>query len=196
MENSAIGDKEFEDALAKHRPGLLLYAGHLCSSKQCRRLDPEDVIQEAYMRAWRRQNQLESMFGMIGWLRTIVSNVVNDNFRGHSGRNNTALGEDALPQVSVGPTQFEEAEKAELEDKLEEKIAQLPEEFRQVIVFSLRGFGPKEMATMWNMNTITVNTRKHRGIQLLRLYFGANSYEGQPTPPASAVGVVKGSLGL
>ena len=58
----------FEEALRIHAPGLRLLAGRMMGSAG----EADDVLQEAWLRAWRSQEKVRDPKAMGGWLRQIV----------------------------------------------------------------------------------------------------------------------------
>jgi len=60
----------FEEAYRKHRTGMLRYAGRWCED---RGIDPEDVVQDAFLIAWRKWSAAgENVFS---WLLGIARNA-------------------------------------------------------------------------------------------------------------------------
>jgi RNA polymerase sigma-70 factor (ECF subfamily) len=131
--------------------------------------DAEDVVQEAYLRAFR-------FFGGFrggnsrSWLLRIVRNVFYDWLK----QNRRQLTEEPLdeelhePVDEKAPPDTVLAEKADYE-LLHQAIAELPLEFREILVLrELEGFSYKEIAELAEVPLGTVMSRLARAREQLR----------------------------
>ena len=74
-------DRAFEEVVRRHRPALERYASRLLAG---RALDPEDVVQESFVRALRSLDSLKPV--PVGpWLRRIAINCAVDQLRRRRG---------------------------------------------------------------------------------------------------------------
>lgn len=155
--------QQFEDLVLPHLDSAFNLARWLMANDQ----DAEDVVQEAYLRAFK------SFEGYRGgnshaWLMAIVRNTAY-----------TWLRQRRTPEVPFDE-EWQEAEVASLEHSfleqadyqlLREAIADLPVEFREVIVLhDLEGWAYKEVAAMTHIPLGTVMSRLSRARGRLQKY--------------------------
>ena len=79
--------KALAELFAKHRDRLWRIAGFRLPDRLRTRVDPEDVLQEAYLAAARRLEHYgaEAKFSPFVWLRMIVNQTLIDTYRRHVG---------------------------------------------------------------------------------------------------------------
>lgn len=78
------GDEEaLELVFAEHRARLLRIARLRMPPKLTRRVDPEDVLQESFLNARKRADQIPDELSIFLWLRTVVLQTVVDVYRHH-----------------------------------------------------------------------------------------------------------------
>ena len=135
----------------------------------------EDVTQEAFVSAWRH---LDSFRGgsFRSWLFTIAANRARDELRKGVRRPTTSL--DAarddpdradLDPVDDGPSPESAAEQGELRAALDVALAELPDDWRQVVVMSdVHGMDYAEIAQATGIALGTVKSRLSRARARLR----------------------------
>ena len=130
--------------------------------------DAEDVVQEAYLRAYRFFRSFHGEAGR-AWLLQIVRNTCHTWL----ARNRPAAGSSAPPQIIAdlpGPAANPHAalERRENEQLLLQAVADLPVEFREVIVLrELEDLSYKEIARIAEVPLGTVMSRLARGRERL-----------------------------
>lgn len=141
--------------------------------------EAEDVVQEAYVRAYARLSDFVGPEGFGAWLSRIASNealgrirkrgrvVAIDDWRGRDGGDTEERGIDTMPSPHPGPERL--AASTELRGLLEDAIDALPEDFRAVFVLrAVEGLSVAETAASLGIVEATVKTRLHRARRLLR----------------------------
>ncbi len=126
----------------------------------------EDLLQEAFVRAWQKLDMFrgDSQFGT--WLHRLAVNVALSDRRTRvrkSGRE-VALDEHAHRTV-VGSKDI----RADRQRDLEQSIARLPERARTVLVlYDIEGYQHNEIAEMTGMAVGSSKAQLHRARKLLR----------------------------
>jgi RNA polymerase sigma factor (sigma-70 family) len=131
--------------------------------------DGEDVAQEAMLRAFRFFDTFHGEDGRV-WLLTIVRNTYLTWLRRQIPRQNAAEFDEAL-HTDIEATLTPEAEvlRRASEDQVRKAIAQLPTEYREVILMrELEQMSYKEIASITQAPLGTVMSRLSRGRSLLR----------------------------
>ena len=135
----------------------------------------EDVTQEAFVRAWRA---IDTFRGdrFRSWLLRIVANAARDELRRRKRRPQRSLDEtwDDSDMASIDPVEpglgpQERAEQTELRGVLERALAELPEEWRMVVLLSdVHGLSYEEIADAVDAPLGTVKSRLSRARGRLR----------------------------
>jgi len=135
----------------------------------------EDVTQEAFVRAWRA---IDTFRGdrFRSWLLRIVANAARDELRRRKRRPQRSLDEtwDDPDTASIDPVEpglgpQERAEQTELRGVLERVLAELPEEWRMVVLLSdVHGMSYEEVAEAVDAPLGTVKSRLSRARARLR----------------------------
>ncbi|HEY8571952.1 RNA polymerase sigma factor [Phenylobacterium sp.] len=140
--------------------------------------EAEDVLQEAYTRAFKAIGEFRGEAGIATWLTRIVLNEARGRLRARRPTVDLAEVETAQAgagQVLVFPSRLGgedpegSAARAEIRRLLERAVDQLPEGFR--VVFILREVeecSVEETAQALGLKPETVKTRLHRARRLLR----------------------------
>jgi RNA polymerase sigma-70 factor (ECF subfamily) len=161
----------FADQAMEHMPAL--YAAALRMTRN--RADAEDLVQEAYLRAYRGFGGFEQGTNLKAWLFRILTNAYINAYRSKQRRPVEAELEDVedlylyhrLPAVDAA-TRSRSAESDVLEritdDEVKAAIEALPEQYRlPVYLADVEGFSYKEIAEMLDIPIGTVMSRLHRG---------------------------------
>lgn len=140
-----------------------------------KRADIADIAQEALFRMAKGIKKLKKPATFKYWLNQIITNLFYDELRRKTRRLKTismdnsykeTAGEDTGPTrdiVDSGGRPEEKTLNKELDKKIKEAIANLPEQFRTVIVLrELQGLSYEEIASITQTNIGTVKSRLAR----------------------------------
>lgn len=140
--------------------------------------DAEDLVQEAYTKAYSAFHQYKPGTNLKAWLYRILTNTYINIYRKKQRQPqqaNTETVEDwqmaqAAEHTSSGLRSAEAEALDHLPDSdVKDALQQIPEEFRLAVYFSdVEGFAYKEIAEIMNIPIGTVMSRLHRGRKLLR----------------------------
>jgi RNA polymerase sigma-70 factor, ECF subfamily len=140
--------------------------------------EAEDIVQEAYARAFAAIGTFRGEAGVMTWLTRITLNEA----RGRLRRRRTMVGlheleaaQDAGALVMPFPTTMDganpeaDAARAEIRKLIERAVDDLPEAFRTVFIMrDVQECNIEETAASLELNPDTVKTRLHRARRLLR----------------------------
>lgn len=132
--------------------------------------DVEDVMQQAYLNAWRHLHQFAGGAKFSTWLTRIAVNEALGRKR--KGQREVGEGDDSvmISLVESGtPDPEQQASSAELRALLERAVSALPSSFRIVIVMrDVEGLSTAETAEILGISADLVKQRLHRGRAALR----------------------------
>jgi RNA polymerase sigma-70 factor (ECF subfamily) len=173
------GDHDaFRRLFDKYRPRLAVLAHYKLGSQLRRDADVDDILQETLLRAYRHIDQFEYQKpgGFMNWLGRIAENVIAE--MGRSQNRLKRAGEHVRyrsesnpggpdPAHSHTPSRiFSENESLSL---FLEKLDQLPEDYRRVILLSkVEGFTTSEVAERLGKSAEATALLLHRAIKRLR----------------------------
>lgn len=153
-----------------------LYAAALRMARN--RADAEDLVQEAYLKAFAAFHQYTPGTNLKAWLYRILTNTYINVYRKRQRepqQANSDTVEDwqlaaASSHDSRGLPSAENEALARLPDSdIKEALASIPEDFRIAVYYSdVEGFSYKEIAEIMDIPLGTVMSRLHRGRKLLR----------------------------
>ena len=143
VERAAAGEREAFDDLVRltHRDAFGL-AVRLTGNEE----DARDVVQDAYLRAYRSIGRFRGDARFSTWLYRIVANCAS-TFNTRKGRQRTELlaDDDAVVEVHPDRDPVQAAEAADLRDELDAAIQDLPPRLRSVIVLRDGPSGPETL---------------------------------------------------
>jgi RNA polymerase sigma-70 factor (ECF subfamily) len=148
------------EALVKALHGdLFRYAYWLCHDKHV----AEDLVQETFLRAWRALDSLKDEKAAKSWLITILRRENARRFE----RKRFEMSE--YEEAAITDTKSTSSEQEIENHWLREKIAQMPEEYREPLVLQIiGGFSGEEIAKQLDLNKNTVMTRLFRARNQLK----------------------------
>lgn len=120
----------------------------------------EDLLQESFVQAWQKLDQLREPERFGGWLKQMAINLALADRR----RLKVSGTDDALPELADIEPPWPATDL-----DLERAIAQLPTRARDVLVlFCLEGFSHEEIAATMGVEVGTSKAQLHRARQLIK----------------------------
>ena len=164
---------EFEQLMRRHNRMLFRTARAILHDDA----EAEDVLQEAYIKAYGAMGSFRGEAKVSTWLARIVANEAlqrlrKQNRRGaivplHPGVDVEEINE--IPEGSMSKTPESSAERAEMRKLLEKRIDALPDAYRPVFMLrAVEEMSVEEIAEVLHIPAATVRTRFFRARSLLR----------------------------
>jgi RNA polymerase sigma-70 factor (ECF subfamily) len=161
----------FNSLVARFQDPVYSLALRMLASPQA----AEDATQEAFIRAWRR---IDTFRGgrFQSWLFTIVANLSRDELRRRGRRPQTSLDaarddpdRASLDPIDDSPLPDAVAEQGDLRALLEGALAELPDEWREIVVLSdVQDLAYDEISRITGLPLGTVKSRLSRARGRLR----------------------------
>ncbi|WP_420618250.1 RNA polymerase sigma factor [Candidatus Poriferisocius sp.] len=132
--------------------------------------DAADVVQDAYVRAYRAIRRFRGDSSFSTWMYRITSNCASTHLSRRTRQRTEELSDD-VPIVDLRPEQDPSlrAEAAVLRHHIDRAIRALPERLRQVVVLrDLHDLSHSEIAEELGITTSAAKVRLHRARQRLR----------------------------
>ena len=129
----------FEELVARHTPMIFRVAMHIAGSRE----DAEDIVQDAFFRAFQHLQQFEERARFSTWLTRLDVNEAFGKLRRSQRRPTIPIEDVAVDGMSLGdriadwrpnPEQYYDA--SQLRDLLQKALVSLPDHYR--VVFLLR----------------------------------------------------------
>ena len=163
------GDQEaFAQLVRRYEKRVYALTSRMCRNPS----DAEEAAQEAFLSAWQGLAFFRGDSSFSTWLYRLASNACVDLLR-REGRHQSSVSlddEDAaidLPDHSLSP--HDEAERSELRRQIEEGLAALPPDYRQVLILrEMHQQTYDEISAILALDIGTVKSRINRGRKRLR----------------------------
>lgn len=162
------GEKRFAELCDGLRPQLYRFAFWLARDRQV----AEDVLQEAYLRAWRARESVDNESALKGWLLTIVR---REHARTFERKRLPTVPVDEL--IAADSPELAVAEQKDVMD-MRRAIFALDEEYREPLVMQvLLGYSTAEIARELGITQGAVLTRLFRARHRLRQQLGVGEQD-------------------
>ena len=165
-------DKVFEREAIPHTALLYNYALRMTGNT----LDADDLLQETFLKAYRFWEKYEQGTNIRAWLFRIMKNSYINRYRKEI-KEPAMVGyeevEGFFTSVRDGSVALNDLQQSLtsnlLDDDVASAVADLPEEFRTVVILcDIEGLSYEEIAEFVDIPLGTVRSRLHRGRKLLR----------------------------
>ncbi len=144
----------------------------ICMSYAGNRDMAQDMLQDAFVKVYRKIRDFNMEGSLEGWIRRIVANTAIDHLRKNQRQRNYIRETDELPDTAYEPEVLEDM-KAQDVLKL---VARLPEGARIIFnLFALEGYTHKEIAEKMNISEGTSKSQFNRARKMLMLLLGKES---------------------
>ncbi|MGC1424041.1 MAG: RNA polymerase sigma factor [Terracidiphilus sp.] len=164
--------EEFLETAERRRPQLLRMARRLTNSNE----DAEDVVQEAFMKAYKALAKFRGESQMSSWLGAIVQNTAHEHLRSrrnrvfvsieYLSRQDNEVVEIDLPDPRRNPEETWQSK--EMEGILREEVKKLGMVCRRAIETCVLDESPQqEAARALNLSVATMKSRVFRGKHIL-----------------------------
>jgi RNA polymerase sigma-70 factor (ECF subfamily) len=188
LRRNDISREEFEELALRHLDAL--YAAALRLTKNDR--DAEDLVQDAFLRAYRFFDKFERGTNMKAWLFKILTNTFINRYRRSVKERSIVEGSEreAVHERFVSRDASEIAANPEqhffdrlLSDDVLRAVDALPIDFRMVVILAdLQEFSYKEIAEILDVPVGTVMSRLYRGRRLLQKALAAYAVKSGVLP--------------
>ena len=163
---------EFLETAERRRPQLLRMARRMTQSNE----DAEDILQEAFMKAFKALARFRGESQMSSWLGAIVQNTAHEHLRSRRGRvfvsieymskDDNEVVEINLPDPGKNPEEVWESR--EMENILRDEVSHLSHVCRRAIELCVLEELPQlEVANSINLSVATMKSRVFRGKRIL-----------------------------
>jgi RNA polymerase sigma-70 factor (ECF subfamily) len=164
--------REFLETAERRRPQLLRMARRLTNSNE----DAEDIVQEAFMKAYRALAKFRGESQMSSWLGAIVQNTAHEHLRSRRNRvfvsieylskQDNEVIEIDLPDPGKNPEEIWQSK--EMEGILREEVSKLGMVCRRAIEICVLDESPQQAAAQaLNLSVATMKSRVFRGKRIL-----------------------------
>lgn len=153
----------FEALYRRHRDRIYGLMWRLCGGDWAL---AEDLLQEAFVRAWQKLGSFRGDSLFATWLHRLSANVALSDRRSRLRRvHSEANLDETLERTAVGDRDVRAAHNRDLE----RAIARLPARAREVLVlYDIEGFGHADISRMTGMAEGSSKAQLHRARKLLR----------------------------
>jgi RNA polymerase sigma-70 factor, ECF subfamily len=164
--------RAFEREALPHTELLYNYALRMTNNPA----DADDLLQETFLKAYRFWDKYEQGTNIRAWLFRIMKNSFINRYRKETKEPATVEYQEvenfytSIRHESVAPSDLQENLIGNLlDDDVASAVADLPEDFRTVVILcDIEGLSYEEIAEFVDIPLGTVRSRLHRGRKLLR----------------------------
>lgn len=156
-----LGRDEFREAFERHREAVFRFLWRLAGNAH----DAEDLLQETFVRFWRKGAQYRGEGHLLAYLRKIAFRTwQNANARLSARRPPLPLREEALPGTGGGMEALEDRDaRGFLRVRVREALRTLPQGAREAfLLFRFEGMKVAEVAEVTGAPVKTVESRLRR----------------------------------
>lgn len=157
------GDKSrYDELVLRYQKSIYYYLRRLGLEHD----DAADVMQNAFIRAYRKLDTLKDRAKFKSWIFMIAGNTAKNHFRKNDKRNEGPLEEGR--EVFDGSSPDRDIQQVELGERMRRAVARLPQSQRKVV--TLRAFQQmrfKEIAEVCEISVSAAKVNYHRALKSL-----------------------------
>jgi RNA polymerase sigma-70 factor (ECF subfamily) len=192
------GDESaFTAVTSRHRRELLLHCYRMLGSLS----DSEDMVQETFLRAWRRRETFQGRSTLRAWLYAIATNGCLDFLEARQGRvlaadpaaaaDRRAAPPEHIPWLTLYPDRLLPDAAVVAKETIElayiVAMQHLPARQRAVLILcDVLDWSARETADLLELSVAAVNSALQRARETLRAHAPARRPESRPRPEADA----------
>ena len=160
---------DFDELYRKHEKKLR----HIAFSITKDRHLAEDVVQETFIKAYKKMETIEDADKIGAWLAAIAGRTAIDYLRAEKRRkwlpSDQSLMEQIFSDQDINPSIEKEVEIMLFKEDIQHLLYKLTNEYQEVLVLRVQyGLKEDEIASQLNLKSGTVKTRLHRARKQLR----------------------------
>ncbi|MDF1666957.1 MAG: sigma-70 family RNA polymerase sigma factor [Planctomycetota bacterium] len=165
-------EKAFEWLVTRHSR----YAGAIALSIVRDEHEAADVVQETFIKVYRKVSTLKDLDRFRPWLRNIVRSTALDRLRKRKKTLSLDIGDDdnnkVLEPIAETVSPDDVLQSQELQQEIRARIMELPEAQREVVALKyIEGLSYEEIALQTSSSISSVESRLHRARARLREVF-------------------------
>jgi RNA polymerase sigma-70 factor (ECF subfamily) len=139
------------------------------------REDAEDVVQEAFARAWKDLDRYDASRPFAPWFFTIVRNAARNAHRRDRRWQEVPITDDVVERVPDERQDRDPVDRLHFDDRIVALLEELSPMQRSCFrLAELEGFSRDEVATMLGVTAATVRVHVHRARKALQSRLGSN----------------------
>ncbi len=144
----------------------------ICMSYACNRDLAQDMLQDSFIKVFKKIKHFKSEGSLEGWIRKIVTNTAIDHMRKQTKEQAYYLDKEEIKEQVYEPDAIENLKTQDLLNL----VAQLPDGARMIFnLYALEGFSHKEIATKMNISAGTSKSQFNRARKMLISLLNKNS---------------------
>ena len=130
--------------------------------------EAKDIVQEVFMRVWKRRDEMHTYLNMEAWCMQITKNLCYDKLKSKAHQNRVALPEHwQIEDIASTPDQ--KAETKDIMNRIHGFISKLPDKQKQVIQLrDIEGYSYKEIGEILEIDINQVKVNLFRARQAVR----------------------------
>ncbi len=158
--NGSLDERTFEQMFREFFPALMAFARKFLSDED----DAREVVHNVFINLWERRESMDLSTSLKSYLFTSVHNRCLNQLRDRK-----KFSSDEVPEVVSGASLDQHMEAMELEKKIGEVIAQLPEKCREIFELNrFKGYSYGEIAQRLGISVKTVENQMSKALRVLR----------------------------